>query len=141
MKKKIIGILWLSPMLLLAQQKEFNWLVGKWQEEGKPSFEIWKSKDTYLLAESYAIESGIKKINETIKIVKKGNDFYFIASVKDQGSTEFKITWYNKNSFVAENPRHDFPRKINYKKTDANHIHASIGDNTKTIDYFFTKVP
>jgi len=44
-----------------AQQKEFSWLVGTWQEEGKQAFEVWKNEKGFLSAESYKM-NGEKKI-------------------------------------------------------------------------------
>ncbi len=104
---------------LFAQQNEFGWLIGTWQE-AKYSFEIWKDEGNFLSASAYQIDhqSGSKVVSEEIKLVKKGNDFYYIPDVAGpQGSIEFKITSFDENSFTAENPEHDFPKKIIYKRT------------------------
>lgn len=43
------------------------------------------------------------------------------------------------DSFVCENPQHDFPKKITYKLT-GNHIYTTISGNGKTIPYNFVRV-
>ncbi|MGC4022498.1 MAG: DUF6265 family protein [Cyclobacteriaceae bacterium] len=124
-----------------AQQKEFSWLLGTWKEEGKQAFEVWKNGNGFLSAESFKMDGDKKIVTEEIKLIKKGNDFYYVPDVAGpQGAVEFKITSFDKNSFVAENPQHDFPKMIAYRKTDDTHIKASIGDGSKTIDYLLTKV-
>src|SRR5579872_1390266 len=106
-----------------AQPKEFSWLLGTWKEEGKQAFEVWKKRNGFLSAESYKTEGDKKIVTEEIKLIKKGNDFYYVPDVAGpQGAVEFKITLFDKNSFVAENPQHDFPKMIIYRKTDETHI-------------------
>ncbi len=137
------------PMLLLAQQKEFNWLIGTWQEEnlptgqaGKKLFEEWKEADGFLAGSGYKLDAGGNKIiNEEIKLVKRGRDFYYVPDVAGpQGAIEFKINSITKNSFTAENPTHDFPKKIIYKLTSENHLEATVSSETKSISYSFLKI-
>ena len=124
-----------------GQQEEFAWLIGTWQEEGKPAFEVWKKEKDFLSAESYKMKDGSKVVTEEIKFIKKGNDFYYVPDVAGpQGPIEFKITSFDKNSFTAENPQHDFPKKIKYEKLDDSRLKASIGDAHKTISYSFVKM-
>ncbi len=126
---------------LFAQQNEFGWLIGTWQE-AKYSFEIWKDEGNFLSASAYQIDhqSGSKVVSEEIKLVKKGNDFYYIPDVAGpQGSIEFKITSFDENSFTAENPEHDFPKKIIYKRT-GERLEATISGGSKSISYSFKKI-
>lgn len=124
-----------------CQQKEFAWLIGTWQEDGKQTFEAWKPEKDFLSAESFKIKEGNRMVTEEIKFIKKGNDFYYVPDVAGpQGPVEFKVISFDKRSFVAENPQHDFPKKITYEKLDETHLKASIGDANKTISYSFVKV-
>lgn len=124
-----------------SQQEEFAWLIGTWQREGKQAFEVWKKEGDFLSAESYKMKDEQKVVTEEIKFIKKGNDFYYVPDIAGpQGPIEFKITSFDKNSFTAENPAHDFPKKIKYEKLDDSHLKASIGDASKTISYSFVKI-
>ena len=126
---------------LFGQQVEFGWLIGTWQE-AKYSFEVWKKEGDFLSASAYQIDhqSGNKVVSEEIKLVKKGNDFYYVPDVAGpQGPIEFRITSFDENSFTAENPEHDFPKKIIYKRT-GELLEATISGGSKSISYSFKKV-
>src|SRR5258708_4603008 len=136
----IISLLFVTANIF-AQQKEFGWLIGTWQETGKQSFEVWRIEGDFLSAESYSLKDDAKKVTEEIKLIKKGNDFYYVPDVAGpQGPVEFKITSYGKGNFIAENQAHDFPKKISYEKIDDSHLKATIGDASKTISYTFVKI-
>jgi len=141
-KYVIVSLLLSLSTLIFCQQKEFDWLIGTWQIENRNSFEVWKNEGDFLSAVSFKIdEHGNKTMSEEIKLIKKGNDFYYVPDVVGpQGPIEFKITSFDTKSFTAENPEHDFPKKITYKKTDANRFEASVGDRAKTILYYFRKI-
>ena len=127
---------------LFGQQKEFNWLIGTWQD-AKYSFEVWKDEGSFLSATAYQIDhrSGNKNVNEEIKLIKKGNDFYYVPDVAGpQGPVEFKITSFDKSSFTAENPNHDFPKKIIYKKINEQQLEATISGGNRSMNYVFKKV-
>jgi len=140
MKPQLLILIFLSTFSF-AQPQEFSWLIGTWQEEGKSSFEVWKESNELLSAESYKMKDGNKIVTEEIKLIKKGNEFFYVPDVAGpQGPVEFKISSYGKNNFSAENPAHDFPKKISYEKIDDTHLKATIGDANKIISYTFIKV-
>jgi hypothetical protein len=124
-----------------AQQEEFSWLVGTWQEVDKSNFEVWTLVGQELLAESYELQvDGTKKISEKIRLIKKMNAFFYVPDVPhNKKPVEFKITSFNTTGFVAENPQHDFPKKITYQ-LDGIKMTATISDDSKTYSYFFQKV-
>ena len=138
----IAGIyFFLVSTIACAQQKEFGWLMGTWQETGKQSFEVWKIDRDFLSGESYLMKDGIKKITEGIKLIKKGNDFYYVPDVAGpQGPVEFKITSFNEKGFVAENPKHDFPTKISYQQIGPTQLLATISGSKNSISYYFDKI-
>lgn len=139
--KALSIVLCLVCTYCIGQQKEFAWLVGTWEENGKQSFEAWKVDKDFLSAESYKIKDGDKVVTEEVKLIKRGNHFYYVPDVAGpQEPIEFKVTSFDKNSFTAENPQHDFPKKIKYEKLDDLHFIATIGDANKTISYAFVKV-
>jgi hypothetical protein len=139
--KFIFVIFLFAAIHSFGQQKEFGWLVGTWQEEGKNSYEVWKENSGFLEAESYNKKDGNKIVTEEIKLIKKGNDFYYVPDVAGtQGSIKFKITSFGKSNFTAENPAHDFPNKIVYEKIDDAHLKATISDANKSISHSFIKI-
>ena len=125
---------------LFGQQKEFSWLIGTWQDT-EDSFEVWKDEGSFLSGSSYKIDkAGNKTVTEEIKLIKKGNDFYYVPDVAGpQGPIEFKIISFDKNSFTAENPTHDFPKKIMYNVNEKQ-LDATISGGSKSISYSFKKI-
>ena len=130
-----------ASLHLLAQKREFSWLLGTWQEDKKMSFEIWTAEGSFLFGSAYRGDhAGTKTITEEIKLIKKGNDFYYVPDVTGpQGPIEFKITSFDNNSFIAENPDHDFPKRIAYRKNDAR-LEAIISGGSNAISYTFKKI-
>ena len=132
----------MAALSLCAQINEFDWLVGTWQEKGKSNFEVWQRVDDELRAESFELTSDeIKSVIEKIKLIKRGSDFFYIPDVPHNGkSIEFKITSFDKNGFVAENPQHDFPKKISYKIINETELQATISGGNKSISCLFQKI-
>jgi hypothetical protein len=129
-----------------AQKKEFGWLVGTWKLKDKNIFETW------LIAEDGKSLNGVSMkmigtestILEETKVIFSGNSFHFIPDVAgDQDPVDFHISTYDETSFVAENPKHDFPKVIRYKlvkKDGKEFIDAAIEGDGKVIPYSFEKV-
>lgn len=135
-------VLCLACAAAYGQRKEFAWLVGTWQEDSK-SYELWRKDGDSLFGESHQIKDGNKVVSESMKLIKKGNDFFYVLdAIGPQGPVEFKITSLDENSFVAKNPVHDFPQKIIYKRMDEHHLQAFVQkiDDTMIMRFYFTKV-
>jgi hypothetical protein len=151
----------LIAVISLSFQKQmtvqpFHWLIGTWKQEGKEEFEKWHpGNDTLMAAMAYYYElEGDEKdgevemmVSETIRLIVRGDKYYYIPLVRNQKNgkeVEFEVVSFTKNSFVAENLKHDFPQRIAYKLIDEKHLSAYIegSDNgkNKKIDFFFTKV-
>jgi hypothetical protein len=132
----------MAALSLCAQINEFDWLVGTWQEKGKQNFEVWHRVGNEFRAESFELKPNeIKTVTEKIRLTKRGSDFFYIPDVPHNGKPiEFKITSFDKNGFVAENPQHDFPKKISYKKIHQTELVATISGGNKSISYLFQKI-
>jgi hypothetical protein len=129
-----------------AQQNEFGWLVGKWKLTEKNVFEEWKvSSDRKTLEGlSYRIKGSDTIVVEKLLIKFEQSSFFYISDVAENPApVKFKITQYNTDKFLAENPEHDFPKAIRYKLTHKDNqvfIEASIEGDGKVIPYTFSKV-
>lgn len=129
-----------------AQEKEFGWLVGKWKLKDKNAFEEWRiSPDKKTLEGlSYRIKSGDTTVTEKLTIKFEQPYFFYISDVAENPApVKFKITQYNSEKFLAENPEHDFPKSIRYKlirKDSQDFIEAAIEGEGKVIPYTFLRV-
>ena len=128
-----------------AQQNDFKWLLGTWKVEGKNVFEAWTNEGVKDLGgKSYSIKGADTVITETILLKFFNGSFHYIPDVAgDQPPIDFTITSYDNHSFVAENPQHDFPKIIRYRrviKGNGIFIEAAIEGNGKVIPYSFRKL-
>ena len=143
MKKYLVlpSILLIIIQSTNSQVREFSWLIGTWKEKNSSTYESWKIVGQNLEAVSYQLTAtGEKRVTEEIKLIKKDGKIFYVPDVEgDQGPIYFEITSYEANSFVAENPSHDFPKKIIYRKIDDTHLQASIQDDKKVITFNFEK--
>ena len=142
----LIIILHLFFIESYSQISNFNWLVGSWKLQNKNTYEVWKvsSDNKSLEGKSFKVTITDTLMNEEIKLSFYDNSYYYIPDVAgDQGPVRFKIIDYNENGFTAENPDHDFPKRIRYdrrREHGKDFIAASIEGNGKTISYLFEKV-
>lgn len=132
-------ILWTVIWLLLAgvsipaqpaAEKSLSFLAGTWKIEGRNSFEVWeKSANSILKGKAYKLLDGKEVISETFEIKSIDRKIFYLATVPDQnnGATvRFALTAYKNNEFVFENPEHDFPKKMVYKKISRNELFVQV---------------
>ncbi len=133
-----------SVTLSLAQPS-FDWLEGQWKQKGKSAYEVWKKGKNENLWEGVAFKilpTGDTLVTEEIKIIRQSSSYAYVPDVAgNQGPVRFLITGHSEAGFVAENPAHDFPTKIEYVffKSE-NRMQATISGNGKSIDFHFEKV-
>jgi hypothetical protein len=129
-----------------AQQKEFNWLLGTWKLKDKSVYERWTlaSDNKSLDGVSFRVQEKDTVVMEKIRFTFDGTAHHYVPDVAGpQGEVDFKITTFSSNSFVAENPKHDFPKIIRYnfvRKNDLDYIEAAIEGNGKVIPYAYERV-
>jgi hypothetical protein len=131
-----------------ASIKQLQWLEGSWKNEKTGNVETWKTVNDTALGgiNTHTDDDGEVIVDEMIRVVKRGNEFYYIPLVPDQNKgkeVEFKIISFTPRSFVAENKAHDFPQRIAYEQKDATHLYAYIeglvkGKNKK-IEFSFIR--
>lgn len=143
-------ILLLSAVIVQSQEtsnqtiEKFEWLTGRWNrtnvKPGRSGVEEWKkSSDSELTGSGILMNGKDTVVIEKIKIVVKDDNIYYVADVSENKDlVYFKFSTITKNSFVCENPDHDFPKRISYTY-DGKVLKATISGNGKSIDYLFEK--
>ncbi|TBX70056.1 hypothetical protein EZL74_04745 [Flavobacterium silvisoli] len=112
--------------------EKMNWLVGQWENKMPEGLlvENWKKEnDSTFSGSSYFINAKDTVHFESIRLTQKEEDLIYTATVTGQNDdqpVDFKLTSDNANSFTFENPAHDYPQKITYKKVDQNNLTATI---------------
>lgn len=129
----------------------FKWLEGSWsmkKRNGGAIMENWMiSNDSTLSGESLNFSvTGSSRVMETLQLVYRNGTYFYISTVKGQNNEQpvkFTITSHNENGFVAENPGHDFPKRITYKLVTKDSIHAFIDGGPsmpeKKSDFYYSR--
>lgn len=133
-------LIFLSAALWISCQKsgqknllaDAQWLVGNWENkapEGQFS-EIWSQGENGVLnGKSYFIVNKDTLFSENIELSQKDDAVFYTATVKGQNNNQpvaFKLTSSKPGELVFENPKHDYPQKIVYKKVNDDSLVAII---------------
>lgn len=140
MKKLILSLATLS--IIACQNKsekkfdeleKMSWLVGEWENKMPDGVltETWtKANDSSYTGKTLFIKDKDTLHSEDIVLTQKGETLLYIPTVKGQNDNkpvEFKITESKtENEFAFENPAHDYPQKIVYKKVSDTNLVATI---------------
>ena len=116
-----------------SKLNSFSWLLGSWQMQKKSGVitESWKqSNDSTMDGNSYLIKpTGEKMLLENVQLVYRGQQFFYIPTTANQNNQQpvsFTITSHSNENFTAENPAHDFPKRIVYTMINRDSLHAVI---------------
>lgn len=156
MRKVFFLVTILLIILISCKQKEnkkvdvFNWLNGQWTmntDDGMVT-EEWKTYNDSLMEGKSDFVKGDSVIPfETIRLFRRGIDFYYEAKAARQNNeqpVEFKLSSFSDSGFVAENPQHDFPKRIIYRLINKDSIHAFIDGGIsmpeKRADFYYKKI-
>lgn len=131
----------LSPFLIITiviflssciqnPAKRIQFLEGTWKIEGKEQYEVWEQngKDA-LKGHAWKYDGKQKKILETLAIKKAGNQLIYEASVPNQNEGEtiqFILNPKIREYLSFENPDHDFPKKIQYRRISNTEIEVIV---------------
>jgi hypothetical protein len=102
----------------MPNQPNFNPFVGTWMALDSTVIEEWNFDSTIYTGKSVALKGGDSVLLENISIRRVGKSYFYIPQVIDQNNGEeifFKLISFTSNSFVFENPNHDFPQRISYE--------------------------
>ncbi len=158
MKKNICAVLFFALLLASCSEvkknrpetvNQLSWLNGSWAmktDDGTVT-EQWKPVNDSLMEGSSDFIKGDSVIPfETIKILRRDTSFYYEAKAAGQNKEQpvaFKITAYSDTGFVAENPQHDFPKRIIYKLVNKDSIHAFVDGGLlqpdKRSDFYYSR--
>ena len=124
--------------------QKLDWLKGTWtrlgMKPGRTGYESWQKISSVEWKGSGVNMKGTDTaFVEKLKLVRKDKIIYYVADMaENKEPVYFKLTVITDNSFVCENPQHDFPKKIIYQKK-GNKLMATISGDGKSFDYLFEK--
>lgn len=116
---------------------QLNWLVGTWKMNAGSGhvIEQWKqSNDSTFQGKSLFVKApGDSVLQESIELSLRKGEWSYNPTVVDQNNRQpvkFQIIFIGKGEFICENPAHDFPQRIAYRRIQ-NSLFASIEGKRK----------
>jgi len=126
---------------------DLAWMVGNWQTEANGRFvsdEHWTAPAGGSMIGMSRTVAGEKMVSfEYLRVEQRGTEVFYVASPKGRcPATDFKLTRTSAKEAVFENPEHDFPKRIIYKRTAEAELTASIdgGEGTKSESFVFHRI-
>jgi hypothetical protein len=150
----IIAVLCLSAFGVTDNSKKvfkkLYSLEGLWKMKTKRGAicEEWKKVNkNYLQNKGYMINGTDTIITERVALQRSNDDIFYTSIVEDQNNKKpivFILTKSESNTFVFENTKHDFPKRIVYKIVTEDSLHAFIDDgmdgSKKRQNFYYKKV-
>ena len=149
MLKIIIATLLLFPSLTIQNPTlaDLAWISGGWQSApgGRRQVEEhWTSAAGGSMMGVSRTVAGDKTVEfEYLRIEQRADGIFYVAHPKARcPGTDFKLTRASATEAVFENPQHDFPKRIVYRKTGDDGLTATVdgGDGTKALSFAFQRI-
>ncbi len=132
---------------LVSDIGELSWISGDWQTApgGRAQIEEHWTQPAggSMLGMSRTVAGGKTAEFEFLRIEQREDGIYYVAQPKGRcPHTDFKLTRVTAGEAVFENPTHDFPKRIIYKKAAEDSLTASIdgGEGTKQMTFAFRRM-
>lgn len=126
---------------------ELSWISGDWQTApgGRAQIEEHWTQPAggSMLGMSRTVAGGKTAEFEFLRVEQREDGIYYVAQPKGRcPATDFKLTRVTAQEAVFENPTHDFPKRIIYRKTTEDSLTASIdaGEGTKQMTFAFRRM-
>jgi len=144
MLKIVLIILLTTQTTTLA---DLSWIAGAWETAPgakRQSEEHWTAAAGATMMGMSRTVAGEKTVEfEYLRIEQRADGIYYVAHPKARcPATDFKLTRASAKEAVFENPQHDFPKRIIYRKGADDSLTASVdgGEGTKSISYAYRRM-
>jgi hypothetical protein len=126
---------------------QLSWITGDWQSPpgGRALVEEHWTQPAggSMLGMSRTVAGSRTAEFEFLRIEQREDGIYYVAQPKGRcPATDFKLTRAGAQEAVFENPQHDFPKRIIYRKTAEDSLTASIdaGEGSKAMTFQFRRM-
>ncbi|MES1218142.1 MAG: DUF6265 family protein [Bacteroidota bacterium] len=145
MKKKLNIVCTIAAVMALSswsghsekQIKKAAWLIGTWENKTKKgsNYETWtRISEDELHGKSYILKGKDTLVFESISLLQEKDKLFYIPTVKGQNNNlpvRFTLKTISSTELVFENPEHDFPQLITYRKINIDSLVAAISGKEK----------
>ena len=143
----------LLSLLLLASRvpgqqanplQRLSWLAGCWQLErgSRTTIEMWMPPAAGLMLGASRTVVGRDSVREFehVRLRADGEQIVFTALPSGQREASFRSSEITDSSFTVENPAHDFPQRIMYRRRGADSLIARIEGGGRGVDFPYRRV-
>lgn len=117
-----------------------TFLIGEWKrlndKPGSQTYEMW---NTNLVGMSYTMKGKKRSFQEILSIITINDTLHLEVKGVNEKPTLLKFTNQTDSSFVCENPKNDFPKKIKYYMENKQ-LKTIVSADDFRIDFVFKKV-
>lgn len=149
MKKVILICLCLITSNAFAQKSDaLKWVCGTWvlKTSRGDMVEKWVAiNDSTFRGKSMMVKApGDSTAQETIELQWRNKVWLYVPTVQGQNNNRpvvFPIIFLGREEFIAQNPNHDFPQRIAYRRVKSQlfaSIEASRNGKYSKINFDFT---
>lgn len=127
--------------------KDVGWLTGCWAftRGSRHVTEQWTSPDGgTMLGVSRTVSNGKTTEYEFVIIREAGGRLEYVAKPSRQPEAVFTSVRVTNDEAIFENPRHDFPTRIHYRRQPDGmlaSVEGSINGNRRTIEFPYRAAP
>lgn len=125
---------WPAAAAGCASLADLRWLLGEWTADGsQTSFhESWAELGPQTF-EGSGIESaktdGAVKGSEVLRLLEMAGGIFYVSKVAHNDlPVSFRLTGCEEGRFVFENPAHDFPRVLEYRREGGDRLVVRVSD-------------
>lgn len=125
------------------------WLAGCWElrTPSRVVLEMWMppTGDLMLGGSRTVVSGGVTREFEHLRLRARADTLVYTAIPSGQRETDFRSTSVTPDAITFENPAHDFPKKIIYRRAGRDSIVARIegpgpSNTTRGIDFSYRRV-
>lgn len=109
--------------------EQARWLAGCWElnRGSRTGFEMWMPPaGGVMLGASRTVAGGIVVEWERLQLSEQDGKLVYTSLPSGQTEASFVSTTVTDSSFTVENPQHDFPQRIIYRRLGADSLIAHI---------------
>lgn len=121
--------------------QDLAWLSGTRAMKGNALIEErWTDPASNMMLGLSRTVRGDKVVEfEFLRIESRADGIYYVAQPGGRPATEFKLTKWDGTEAIFENPQHDFPKRVMYRKLPDNMVWAKVdgGAGTKGPEFTF----
>jgi hypothetical protein len=130
-----------------ARVTQLTWLAGCWEQAAGPRLveEQWtRPRAGLMLGSGRTVRAGTLVEFEQTRIFERGGRLVYGANPSGQAPAEFESIELSDSSVTFENPAHDFPQRVMYRRRGADsligRVEGSRGGKVRGVDFPYARV-